>query len=123
MWWPGGPSRGGKLVQRAARHCSLRPNGPWRPYSQRIDDMVVDAIVMCARGLVAWPGAIQFGLVMAVAMVSVSDVQAPRPRSVMVKHDMRVDAAHDPGHNQDHRESDGVNEPQGSGRTEHTSSV
>lgn len=85
--------------------------------------MVVDAVVMCARGLVALPGAVQIGLVMAVTMVGGSDVQAHRPRAVMVKHDVRLDAAHEPGHNQDHRECDGVNEPQGSGRAKHTSSI
>lgn len=85
--------------------------------------MVMDAVVRCFRGLVAWPAAVELGLVVAVAVIGGSGIQADGFGTVMVEHDMRLNAVQESSHDQDHRERDGLDEAQGSGRTKHASSI
>jgi len=82
--------------------------------------------VMRRAGTFVWfNGAIEIRVVVAVPVIGrgVRQRAADEPCSRMVHDDVRLEAAHEPGHDQDHREREGLDEAQSSGWPGHERSV
>ncbi len=82
--------------------------------------------VMRRAGTFVWfIGTIEIRVVVAVPVIGrgVSQWAADEPCSGMVEDNVRLEAAHEPGHDQDHREREGLDEAQSSGWPGHEGSV
>ena len=82
--------------------------------------------VMRRAGTFVWfIGAIEIRVVVAVPVIGrgVRQRAADEPCSRMVHDGVRLEAAHEPGHDQDHREREGLDEAQSSGWPGHEGSV
>ena len=78
-----------------------------------------------AGTLICFTGAVEIRVVVAVPVIrrGVRQRAADEPCSRMVHDDVRLEAAHEPGHDQDHREREGLDEAQSSGWPGHEGSV